>query len=450
MHYHGKRHHSVNGGSIQQFFQLLWQLLQFLFQKLGIQLPSLTPCSSNTSPSAAPSAAAPSAGAGGGGGNISGTPSSAHGGNPTPTIFGQPNPNSQPPSSNSGFITASGTQLMLNGKPFRFIGFNPNGIIGQCWSGNNWTTAEMDTYFSNLPANGMARIFAVQNNPGGVSYIESIVNEATKYHQHLIIGLSDDNSNCSDLNGSGNGQQGSGKTLSYYQSSYQSGSNYANWVKQLVTPLADNPTVAIWEIGNEPFHSGNGEGGATVVGQGIPLSTAQAYINGADTLIKAAGAKQLISIAPADVSDMGGAADYQALFSKLDILDFHDYSWDWGGGQTISGDFAQVKQAAKNLNKPFISDEVGVSGGSGCTSNTPNPGTADTSANHSGFSLAARKTWLINKTNMELSTTGTNGGASGVVYWNYLNANEQGYRCGFNMSPSDPMISAVKNYKLPN
>jgi uncharacterized membrane protein YgcG len=371
----------------------------------------------------------------GGGSNNSGGGSTSGGGGTT---------------SSSGFVTVSGSHLMLGGQAWRFIGFNPNGMIGNCWSGNNWTTAQMDSYFSSLPANGMSRIFAVQSNPGGAAYVESIVNEASKYHQHLIVGLSDANSNCSDFDGAGtNGVQGSGKKLSYYESAYKPGSNYSNWVNTLVKPLANNPTVAIWEISNEPFHSGNGEGGATVVGQGVPLSVAQAYINGSSALIKAAGAKQLISIAPADTYDMGGASDYKTLFSGLSLLDFHDYSWDWGGGTQISGDFAQVKQAAQALNKPFISDEVGVSGGPGCTSNTPNGGTADSSANHSGFSLAGRESWLMNKTNTELNTSGSNGGSSGLVYWNYLNANEQGYSCGFNMSPSDPMISAVKNYKLP-
>lgn len=353
------------------------------------------------------------------------------------------------PSGGSGFVTTSGQSFMLNGQPIKFIGFNPNGMIGDCWSGNNWTTAQMDTYFSNLPPNGISRIFAVANNAGGVGYVQTIVQEAAKYNQHLIIGLSDGNSNCSDFIGAGtNGVQGSGKTLTFYQSGWKS--QYLTWLNQVVTALKDSPNVAVWEIQNEPFHSGNGEGGVTVVGQGIPLSTAESFVNGAAAAIRADDPNHLVSIAPADVGDMGGESDYQALFTNLDVLDFHDYSWDWGGGATISGDLSEVKQAATALNKPYMADEIGVSGGAGCTSSTPNPNTADSSSNVSGFSLANRKTWLINKVNTELSSTGTNGGMSGAVFWNYLLPSEGGYSCGFNMSPTDPMISAVNNYVMPN
>jgi len=335
------------------------------------------------------------------------------------------------------FVTASGTNLMLGGKPIKFIGFNPTGMIGQCWSGNNWNTADMDAYFKSLPPNGISRIFAVQNNQGGAGYVQTIVQEAAKYHQHLIIGLSDDNSNCSDLDGSGNGQQNSGKTLAYYESAYKSGSNYANWVKQVVTPLANNPTVAIWEIGNEPFHSGDGEGGATIVGQGVPLSVAEAYVNGSAALIKAAGAKQLISIAPADIGDMGGVSDDEQLFKNLNVIDDHDYSWQNGEGE-VSGDFSSLQKMSTDLGKPFMVDEAGVPAGSGCTSSSPSW------TSNAGLSASARESFLMTK-----ATDYFNGGASALVFWNYLLATESDSSCDYAMFPSDPMISAVFGYKIP-
>lgn len=341
------------------------------------------------------------------------------------------------PALSSGFVTTSGTNLMLGGKPIKFIGFNPTGMIGQCWSGNNWSTADMDAYFKSLPPDGISRIFAVQNNTGGANYVETIVQEATKYHQHLIIGLSDDNSNCSDLDGSGNGQQNSGKTLAYYESAYKSGSNYANWVKQVVTPLANNPTVAIWEIGNEPFHSGNGEGGATIVGQGVPLSVAQAYVDGSAALIKAAGAKQLISIAPADIGDMGGVSDDEQLFKNLNVIDDHDYSWQNGEGE-VSGDFSSLQKMSTDLGKPFIIDEAGVPAGSGCTSSTPSW------TSNAGLSASARESFLMTKANDYFK-----GGASALVFWNYLLATESDNSCDYAMFPSDPMIGAVSGFAIP-
>ena len=51
---------------------------------------------------------------------------------------------------NDDFITASGTHFMLNGKIFRFIGFNAYGMEG-CYDGKAWTPAQLDAYFSKLP-----------------------------------------------------------------------------------------------------------------------------------------------------------------------------------------------------------------------------------------------------------------------------------------------------------
>lgn len=341
------------------------------------------------------------------------------------------------------FVTVSGTQLILNGQPFRFIGFNLASITGICLGPNtpNWTTTQMDTYFSGLPANGVSRVFAVQTiSP---SYITSIVNEATKYQQHLIIVLGDDDSYCNDTDGAPNGE-GSGKTLAYYQSGWKN--DYLKWINQIVPPLANNTTIAMWEIANEPFLVG-----ATF--SQVGLSTAQAYINGAAAAIRADDPNHLVTIGAASVDAMGGAADYQTLFSKLDVLDFHDYSWVSQNGAVIANDFATVKQIAQTLDKPFMVDEAGTAGGTGCTTSTPNPATFDTSSNVAGLSLTARVTYLVtNKANDYLSSTsvGGAGGASGIAFWDYTLAGQSDGPCSLEIQPSDPMVSAVKNYMLPN
>jgi hypothetical protein len=318
----------------------------------------------------------------------------------------------------SGFITASGTSLMLNGQPFKYIGFD-TGMEGVCWDGNNWTTAEMDTYFSHLPPDGMTRIFTVQN--AGTSIVSQIVTEAAKYNQHLIFVLGDDNSYCSDTSGSPSGA-GSGKTLAFYQSGWRG--NYLSWVNTIVPMFADNPTIAMWEVANEPFHTG-----AT----NVPLATMESYVSGTAAAVRADDPNHLISVAPADTGDLGGSSNYTAVMNdpNINVLDFHDYAWDYENGAEISSNFAQVQSAAQQLNKPFMVDEAGVEAGTGCT---PTPG-----ASNAGLTFQGRVTYLITKANDYLSS-----GASGIAFWDY---EQDGSNCTYEViPPSDPMIAAVQNY----
>jgi hypothetical protein len=343
----------------------------------------------------------------------------------------------------SGFVSVSGRNLMLGGKPYRFVGFD-FGPVGDCWD-TNYTTAQMDAYFSALPANSMARFFAPDDGSDSAAFVASVVHEADKYSIKLIISLGDANSD-NQCDPTDTASTGSGKTTAYYQTAATSGSEWEKWVHSVVPPLASDPGVGIWEITNEPFHEGN------TFYNGVSFSVMQSYVNNAAAYIRSLDKNHLVSIGIADVGDAGGSeSDYQALFANLSILDFHDYSWDWGGGTVISGDLATVKQAATKLNKPYMSDEMGISAGPACTSFTPNGNTADTSTNKAGIgSLATRVTWLRNKINTELATTGTNGGMSGVDFWQYVPAGWNEGNCNFEFQPSDPMIPAVKSYKLPS
>jgi hypothetical protein len=319
----------------------------------------------------------------------------------------------------SSYITASGTSLMLNGQPFQYIGFN-TGMEGVCWDGNDWSTAEMDAYFSKLPANGITRIFAVQNS--GTSIVSQAVTEAAKYNQHLILALSDGNSNCDDTDGAPSGA-GSGKTLAYYQSGWQG--NYLTWVNTIVPMFANNPTIAMWEVANEPFHTG-----AT----NVPLATMEEYVSGTAAAVRADDPNHLISVAPADTGDLGGAANYTAVMNdpNINVLDFHDYAWDYENGAEVSSNFAQVQSASQQLNKPFMVDEAGVEAGANCTAT---PGSSN-----AGLTLQGRVTYLITKANNYLSN-----GASGIAFWDY--EQDEFSSCSYEMlPPNDPMISAVQNY----
>lgn len=337
-------------------------------------------------------------------------------------------------SSGTGFITASGTQLMQNGKPYKSIGFNFS-AVGACWSGTNWTTAQMDTFFSNLPSDSMARFFAPSDNTNSATYVESVVHEADKYNIHLIVALADDDvdNNCDTENSANNG-----RTTAFYTSAPQSGSTWYNWAKSVVTPLANDPGVAIWEIGNEAFHNG------ASIGQ-VGTANAEYYVNQSAADIRsfetagAGGPKQLITVAPADIGEFGGVSGMEDLFKNLDVVDDHDYSADADpGSPAVNAEFSSLEQAGKALNKPYMVDEAGVEGGS-CSAGPYNAWDNGSG----GLSLANRVSFLVN----QKATNYFNNGASGINFWLYTG---NGGGCSYeNIYPGDPIMAAVRGYQIP-
>jgi hypothetical protein len=318
---------------------------------------------------------------------------------------------------NDGYITRSGTKLMLDGKTFNFIGYNPYGMNG-CYNGSNWSTAQLDAYFSILPPNGMSRIFAYQRY--GIAPIANIITEATKYNQHLIISLGNDDGGCD-----------TGyvpEPYSFYQSGWQG--SYLTWVNTLVPTYKNNPTVAMWEIANEP-------GNITTVDE----PTMQAYLSGASAAIKAVDPNHLVETGVNNAKAMGGGeANYQNAQDSpnIDVLSIHDYAWDYENKAIESSNFAIAQTAAINLNKPFIVGEVGVESGVNCTVD---------------LTLSQRVTYLQTKTDNYFKGLDANGKlgtpTTGIMYWDYEPADYYNKSCAYEIFPGDPMISFVHNYPLP-
>jgi len=373
--------------------------------------------------------------AGGSGGTSSGGGANNSGGGSTSGSGG-----TTPSGSSTGFISTSGNKLMLNGQQYRSVGFNFS-PVGSCWS-SNWSTAQMDQFFQNVPKGSLARFFAPPGGTDSAAFVQSIVKEADKYNVHLIISLAVAGvyGNCDTENAASGGN---GKTAAYYTSAVQPGSTYANWVQSVVKPLANDPGVAMWEIVNEPWLQG------ATLSQIGGVSAAAKYTNAAAALRSAetAGAgkpKQLLTLAPADIGDTGGVSGMEAIFKNLDVVDDHDYSGDLGGSsQYQSSEFPTLVQIAQALNKPFMVDETGVEAGSSCSSsNVQNAW--DNASN--GLSLQSRVNFLLT----QKTTAYLKSGASAVDFWLYTAPGMQESGCVYeNITPSDPIMAAVRSYRMP-
>jgi mannan endo-1,4-beta-mannosidase len=320
-----------------------------------------------------------------------------------------------------GFVTASGTNLMLDGKVFQFIGFDAYGMTG-CYNGTAWTVPQLDAYFSGLPSNGMTRLWAFK--PYGTAAIATILAEAANYHQHVVLSIANDDGNCDPTTTDPNQ---TGEPLSFYQSGWQTG--YVAWVNTIVPMFKDDTTVAMWEIANEP-------GQAT----SVPAATMDAYLAGAAAAIKAVDTNHLVESGINDVANVGNFQTAQSS-PDIDVLSFHDYAWDYENKAIESGNFTAAQAAAVALNKPFIAGEAGVESGPTCTAD---------------LTESQRVTYLQTKANdyfKGIAPGGATGPATaGVMFWEYEPVNTYGWtagECEYDFYAGDPLVAMVQSYVVP-
>jgi hypothetical protein len=179
----------------------------------------------------------------------------------------------------------------------------------------------------------------------------------------------------------------------------------------------------------------------------ITQATFNTYVEDSAADIKAAevagagSAKQLISIAPADMGDVGSQSGAESVFSYLNVIDDHDYSYDADeGSPSVNPDFATEEAVSKDLNKPFMVDEAGVEAGAACTNSTL----------YNAWDNGSQGTTLANRSTLLVTDKATNyfdNGASAIDYWLYTGDTGG---CDYeNINTSDPIMAAVRSYTIP-
>jgi len=138
--------------------------------------------------------------------------------------------------------------------------------------------------------------------------------------------------------------------------------------------------------------------------------------------------------------DGGTESNAQTVFSYVNVVDDHDYSYDADqGSPSVNNDFATEEQVAKALNKPFMVDEAGVEAGS-CSSSTLYNAWDNGSQ---GTTLANRVTLLVN----QKATDYFKDGNSAIDFWLYTGT---GGGCSYeNITTSDPIMAAARGYVMP-
>jgi len=239
-------------------------------------------------------------------------------------------------SASNSFVTRSGTQFMLNGSPFKFVGVNAYGMTGG-QDGLVWTAAELNAYFTSLRPTSVTRTWAMRTQ--GASAIAACVAAAEANGQKLILSLTDGNGYSDDIT----------HDAAWYLGGYTGA--YFDWVRQIVPLLKNSPAVMMWEIVNEPRSSS------------VTPAQMKTFLDASAALIKSLDPNHLVATGSLS-QDEPGTTDFALIHSgpNIDAGSLHEYDYEYQNSRTIlSPHFAGAKTALDSVNKPIYVGECGIS-----------------------------------------------------------------------------------------
>jgi mannan endo-1,4-beta-mannosidase len=334
-----------------------------------------------------------------------------------------------------GFVVRQGSQLLLDGKPFRFTGTDAYQLatnykvnIG-CGPQPPSVSAMIDSF----PAGSVIRFWAFQPMAVNVAthardwtVLDQVVHAAELHGVKLVMTLSDQSGTCDD---------GHWHDLAWYQGGYRrihddNGKNadvtsWWDWMQEIVTRYADSPAVAYWEPVNEPEAS-NCEPGFSGTGcyghnpcPGGNAEALRAFFTIVGGEIHRLDRWHAVASGTLAQGECGLWQQYFSVVgasSGLDVLTVHDYD-----PALHTGSDQRIAQATA-LGKPLVYEEVGT----------------DASASGTGcITLQKRATELDAKFRTLLASPIV----TGFLPWQWLASSPS--TCATAIAPGDPLLQAL-------
>ena len=272
----------------------------------------------------------------------------------------------------SGFVTRSGTQLLLDGEPYRFAGINIYNANSDGWCGYEMRSpGRLGALLDELhPGSNAIRAWFVQPlslNAGLTerdwSAFDNTLAEARARGLKVIVTLSNHWGEC------GNKVATAVKSPDWYRTGYTNVelghlTSYRDYVAEVVTHYLDDPTILMWQLMNEAetkdLVTGNCEPGGHLV-----LRDFAAYMSG---VIKSIDPNHLVSLGTMGGKQCGQNRDFYRVVhdvATIDICEFHDYSPMEAIPTIIYGDgydngLATRMEICHELGKPIFVGESGI------------------------------------------------------------------------------------------
>jgi len=264
----------------------------------------------------------------------------------------------------TGFIQRQGAQLTLNGQPYRFTGlniYNANSN-GSC-AADMQSGSALDDAFANM-GSGVTVIrawffqsFATTNGQRDWTAFDHTMSVAAAHGIRVIPVFANQWPDCEPASGY--------KDETWYQTGYTqpdpSGTvSYRDFVAEVVARYANDPTVAFWQLMNEPQVTTDSTSGICSANAEQRLESFATDVSG---LVKSIDNNHLVSLGSIGSGQCGLANDdYRQIHAipTIDLCEFHDYDPtapipgdQWNGMQVRFDQCAQ-------LNKPLFVGELGT------------------------------------------------------------------------------------------
>jgi len=345
-------------------------------------------------------------------------PTESHGSGPTaPVLYSRAVPvlyTAELP----GFVTRSGTTLLVGGQPYRFVGLNIYNANNQgtCWYELGATTALDKTLTAIGPAQNVFRAWffqslATRNGQRDWSSFDATLAVARAHDERVIATLGNQLADC----------EGAvlPKTDEWYRSGYANlrdagmADSYRDWVAEVVARYRNDPTIMAWQLMNEAEDrapSGRCSPSATQTLKHFAQDMAQT--------VKRLDSNHLLSLGTWGLLDCGSAgSEYQDVHNVagIDFCEIHDYS---GPSSALASQLPLRLSQCRALDKPVFVGEIGV--------NVRDAG-----------SLANRASVLRAKLSADFAA-----GVAGALVWDWADAGQTPYS-GYEIQPGDPALQVL-------
>jgi len=260
----------------------------------------------------------------------------------------------EPPPPPSGFVTACGVQLCLNGSAFRFDGGNVDPI---CSPGQGLEAALTEYHGVEAIRVWWFQPFATTNGVRNWTPLDNTLAIAAAHNVKVLVTLENQWKNCIATGY---------KTRSWYESGYESTQggelvSYRQWVREVATRYKSNSTLLAYQLVNEA-EDANSRGGTCE--ETRATSALRTFTDDVGRLIHSIDPYHLVDLGTLGSGQCGTkGSDYRYVHESVgtNMCGYHDYGAPSTPmpGDSTDGLKVRLEQCGA-LKKPLMVDETGI------------------------------------------------------------------------------------------